>query len=416
MTSTGPGLEIRRVAREELPAFFETVSIVFLEPMDAVAVADAIAPFWELERVWAAWDGAVAAATFRSWASEITLPGGATLPAAAVAGVATRPTHRRRGLLRALAAAEHAAARERGEAVAMLYASEFPIYGRFGYGSAALQAVWTVDVRSTAFHAGDVSAISFVTRQEARAILPAVFERHRAGQVGEIRRRDYRWDDDLGLVTFPWEKPWNGFVIVHRDGSGDPDGYARYTVDGKWEDRQPRGTVEVQELIAVGDRAYADLWHFLGQVDLIATVRAERRAVRERLPWLLTNQRAARVGEVGDGLFVLLLDAARALATRTYEGSDRLVLDVVPPPAAPELGPGRLELDATPDGAACRPTRRSPDLTVPLAALGAACLGGVPLAWAADAYGGIDEHVRGSLARADRLFRTIGDPWCSTFF
>jgi len=273
-----------------------------------------------------------------------------------------------------------------------------------------------VDVRSTAFHAGDASPISFVTRKEARAILPAVFERHRAGQVGEIRRRDYRWDDDLGLVTFPWEKPWNGFVIVHRDGSGDPDGYARYTVDGKWEDRQPRGAIEVQELIAVGDRAYADLWRFLGQVDLVATVRAERRAVRERLPWLLTNQRAARVGEAGDGLFVLLLDAARALATRTYERSDHLVLDVVSPAAAPELGPGRLELDATSGGAACRPTRRSPDLTVPLAALGAACLGGVPLAWAADAYGGIDEHVRGSLARADRLFRTIGDPWCSTFF
>ncbi|HET7726755.1 MAG TPA: GNAT family N-acetyltransferase, partial [Candidatus Limnocylindrales bacterium] len=277
--------EIRRVAREELPAFFETVSMAFLEPMDASAVAEAVAPYWDLDRAWVAWDGPVAAATFRSWASEVTMPGGATVPAAAVAGVTTRPTHRRRGLLRGLAAAEHAAARERGEAVAMLHASEFPIYGRFGYGAAVLQATWTLDTTAPTFLAGDPRAVEIVSREAARSILPDVFERHRALQAGEIRRRDYRWDDELGLITFPWEKPWNGYVIIHRDGEDRPDGYARYTVEARWEQGRPRGSVTVQELIANGDRAYADLWRFLAEVDLVGTVRAERRRVHERLPW-----------------------------------------------------------------------------------------------------------------------------------
>jgi len=47
--------------------------------------------------------------------------------------VTVQPTHRRRGLLRALAAAEHAAMSERGEVVGLLYSAEYPIYGRFGY-------------------------------------------------------------------------------------------------------------------------------------------------------------------------------------------------------------------------------------------------------------------------------------------
>ena len=37
--------------------------------------------------------------TFRSWATELTVPGGAALPASAIAAVTVRPTHRRRGIL-----------------------------------------------------------------------------------------------------------------------------------------------------------------------------------------------------------------------------------------------------------------------------------------------------------------------------
>ena len=47
------------------------------------------------------------------------------------------PTHRRQGLLRRMLEPDLAASKERGEPVGMLIAAEFPIYGRFGYGSAA---------------------------------------------------------------------------------------------------------------------------------------------------------------------------------------------------------------------------------------------------------------------------------------
>ena len=52
-----------------------------------------------------------------------------------VVGVA--PTHRRRGVLRAMMRAHLDDAHERGEPIAALWASEETIYGRFGYGPAA---------------------------------------------------------------------------------------------------------------------------------------------------------------------------------------------------------------------------------------------------------------------------------------
>jgi hypothetical protein len=77
--------------------------------------------------------------------------------------------------------------------------------------------------------------------------------------------------------------------------------------------------------------------------------------------------------------------------------------------------PQRVALDAGPDGATCTGSTESADLTVRLDALGAAYLGGTRLRDAVIATG-FDEHRPGALAAADRLFRTLDTPWCSTFF
>jgi predicted acetyltransferase len=190
------------------------------------------------------------------------------------------------------------------------------------------------------------------------------------------------------------------------------DGYARYQGEGKWEHRQPRAVLKVNDLHALSDAAYLGLWRFLAETDLVATIVAEGRSPSERLPWLLGNARAARMSDVGDGLWVRLLDVARALEARTYERATGLVLEVVDP----EQGaPVRLALDAGPGGATCRPTKRGADLTLPVAALGAAYLGGTRLRDAVSATGA-DEHRPGALADADALFASRDEPWCSTFF
>jgi predicted acetyltransferase len=408
-------LQIRPITDDEVPAFLEALNTGFLEREDVEAIAPAIRPLWDLDRTWAAFDGDRICGTFRSWASELTVPGGGRLPAAAVAAVTVLPTHRRRGILRGMVAAEHAAIRERSEAVGMLYASEYPIYGRFGYGTACQVATWTLDARSTSFHGEQAGTVEIAAQDAAAAAaMRTVFEAWRLRQPGEIRRREFRWEQDLGLREVPWGPRWKGFLAFHRDASGAVDGYARYRAEDKWEQRQPRVPLTVDELHALTDDAYAGLWRFLAETDWVAAVKAGSRHPGERLPWLLTNARAAVVSDVGDGLWVRLLDVARALEARSYDREASIVLELIDPEAVG--GRMRLALDAGPDGASCRATNGSPDLTLNVAALGAAYLGGTGLRDAVVASGGADEHRSDALAEAHRLFRTLDEPWCSTFF
>jgi hypothetical protein len=90
-----------------------------------------------------------------------------------------------------------------------------------------------------------------------------------------------------------------------------------------------------------------------------------------------------------------------------------VVLELVDPEATG--GRTRIQLDATGGRATARPSRRSPDLTLDVSALGAAYLGGTPLRRAVIGTGA-DEHSPGALTTADALFRTLEPPWCSTFF
>jgi predicted acetyltransferase len=408
-------IETRRIRDEELPEFVETMSAAFLERPDVEKVIAQVRPLWDLERVWGAFEDGRMCGTFRSWSTELTVPGGEGIPAASVSAVSVLPTHRRRGILSGLVAAEHGAMRERGEAVAMLYASEYPIYGRFGYGPGTREATWTLDTRGTGFHGHPTGGVELAKPDlDTAAAMKGVFEAWRVRQPGELRRRDFRWEYDLGIRESVWGPTWKGFVAFHRDASGSVDGYVRYHVEDKWEQRQPRNVVNVDELHALTDESYASLWRFLAEMDWAATVKAERRGPAERLPWLLTNARAAEMSGFGDGLWVRLIDVARALQARMYEREGSIVLEIVDREAAG--GRTRVLLDAGPAGAACSETDRSPDLTLDVAALSAAFLGGVPLRNAVAARGGVEEHRTGALADAEALLRTRDEPWASTFF
>jgi predicted acetyltransferase len=150
-------------------------------------------------------------------------------------------------------------------------------------------------------------------------------------------------------------------------------------------------------------------------MDWVATVKAERRSPTEPLPWLLTNARAAVPSDVGEGMWVKLLDLAAALEARTYERTGSLVLEIVEHDGPKGERRTRLLLEASPDGGRAAATDRSPELTVDASAIGAAYLGGSRLHDAVLAHGW-DEHRPGALATADALFATLDPPMATTFF
>ena len=68
-----------------------------------------------LERTWGAFDGDRVVGTLRSWPCELTVPGGAAVPVAALTNVTVSATHRRRGLLTRMLEPDLDLAKEQGE-------------------------------------------------------------------------------------------------------------------------------------------------------------------------------------------------------------------------------------------------------------------------------------------------------------
>jgi predicted acetyltransferase len=406
------GIEVRTITDDEVAAWCGAVNVGFLNPGGEVD-AEARRPGLFLDRTWAAFDSARVVATLRSFPSELTVPGGAALRVGAVTAVTTTSTHRRRGLATRLVAAELAAAAERGEHASVLIAAEWQIYGRFGYGAATEHQTWTVDAGAARLRRRPPGTVEHTDAGTARALVPAVYERHRSGRPGELSRADRYWDLEYGLLRYPsWPEPKPAFHLVARDPAGQPVGVLRYTHEEKTEGRLIRGEVSVHSLFAADPAGHALLWDHLVSLDLVSTVRAADRPVDEVLPWLLADARHAQAGHRSDFLWVRPLDVPAMLAARRYLVPGRLVLQV-----ADEAGPaaGRYALEGGPDGATCQRTGAAADLTLDAAVLGSAYLGGYRLRTLAEA-GLVAEHRPGALAQADTMFRGSLAPWCSTWF
>jgi predicted acetyltransferase len=304
------------------------------------------------------------------------------------------------------------AAKERGEPLGMLIAAEFPIYGRFGYGSAADHVQYDVDARTVRFVQPGSGTVELVDAPALRKEAPALYERWRRAQPGAIERNDNWWDTTLRITPAPGDEPFKGFLGLHRNEAGTPEGYIRYHTNGKWEGRRPNTTLEIDEMLAVTPNANARLWRYCCEVDWVAKVQAHDRNTDEAVLWMVSDGRHITQRWRSDFLWVRMLDVAAALSVRTYLTPGRIVIEVAD---AQGLAAGRFALDGGPDGASCAPTTESAGIAVSAEALGAAYLGGVSLRTLAGA-GQVDAHDEQTLATADTMFRGAIAPWCTTWF
>ncbi len=405
-------LELRAITPDESSAFRRAIRAGFLHAdtvEDDQWSRDTCEPW---DRCLATFDGPEIVATLQSFPLELTMPGGTYLPVGGVSAVTSQATHRRRGLLTTMITRDLAESSDRGEVADILIAAEYPIYGRFGYGPAVSSTSWQFDVRTARFVEAGEGDVQFVDNAAYRKEAPAVFARVRAMRPGMISRNDLDWDVYADLRRAPEDKPWEGFRVVCTGEGGGVDGYASYTIKRDWNEMRPNGRVEVAELLATTPRAEARLWRFLAEVDWITEIKAGDRPTDELLPWLLADARMAKQVAHNDFIWVRPLDVPGLLVARAYTATGTVTLEVVD-----TLGfaAGRFELDASPAGATCVPTTAAADVTVPVAALGAASLGGTSLRtmWRS---GWLDEQTPGAVDRLATLLAGPVPPWCNTWF
>ncbi|MFI9506106.1 GNAT family N-acetyltransferase [Nocardia sp. NPDC052566] len=309
-------------------------------------------------------DGERVVGNVRSRTMTVTVPGERTVEATGIAAVGVAPTHRRRGILRAMYTEQHRRTEEAGLPLTIFTASEGGIYGRFGYGPAVRENSVSIDRRFAQFRptTPDPGGVELVPLARAEGRLEPLYDRWRRLVPGAQVRPKAWWGSIFDAAPQPDGN--TPFALVH------PDGYALY----RHHYNDSVASVEVIEFRAVTTEAHAALWRTLFGLDLVQRVDAVI-GDNNPLPYLLTNPRLVRTTQREDGLWARLMDVPAALAARTYRRDLDVVLAVTDPFRA---AGGTFALRVRDGIAECEPTTRSVDVELGIDVLGSMYLGAYP--------------------------------------
>ena len=358
----------------------------------------------------------VPVATVSSWTEQVTVPGRRSIDAWAISSVTVSPTHRRRGIARALLEGELRSAVDMGLPMATLTVSESTIYGRFGFGQAVFAADLTIDTtRATIPVRERRGVLQHVTPAVFVAEAPHVFERLRLATPGQIDVWPLRWEQIAGTVPGDDEYSKKTRVVRFDDEDGTPRGFVVYRVTGGGLDFTNH-KLTVDYLLAETPEAYEALWRYVLEVDLVHEVKAELRSVDEPLLWLLSDMRAARVSPI-DHLWMRILDVPASLSARTYSCAGTVGFDV-----SDELGfaSGRYVLETNDEGMPTVARVESipegvPAVSLSVNELSSLYLGGVSASSLISARR-IVELTEGAGSLVERVFHSPTTPWLSVWF
>ncbi len=255
---------------------------------------------------------------------------GAMAAVAGVSLVAVLPSHRRQGILSALMRRQLADVSERGEAVAVLFASESGIYGRYGTGAppgTPLPAAARRGHSGAGAPADPSLRLRIAEPLSVRAELAQLYDLALAERPGLYARTEPWWDRLLTDLNSDGEPSRQIRCVLAEDDSG-PRGYAVFTSTERWDDDAglPEGVLEVSEAITADPAATAALWDNLLSRDLVSEFHARMRPVDDPLLYLLADPRRVR-SVVSDGLWVAGRRGQR-LAQRHYACEVDVVIEV----------------------------------------------------------------------------------------
>jgi predicted acetyltransferase len=371
--------------------------------------AERFAQWIEVERMHAAWDDGKVVGGAGAFTYEMSVPGGASVPAGGVTVVGVLPSHRRRGVLTAMMKAQLADCRGRGDVVAYLWASEATIYPRFGYGLASRIGELTLARERTRFAQPfePRGTVRLVDLDEAAQAFPPLYEETRMQRPGMFKRSKAWWETRR-LFDDPATRRGGPLNRALLELDGKPAAYALYRVKQDWSGGSSSGEVTIVEAIAPSPEASRELWRWLFDFDWTSRFAADRLPLDHELFLLLAEPR--RLGfRLNDGVWVRILDVGNALAARTYAPEPEVVLEVTD-----ELIPENAGRWRVASGVAER-TDAAADVRLDITGLGSVYLGGFSFGQLARAFRA-EELAAGGLERADELFATALEPWCPEIF
>ncbi len=403
---------IRAITEDERPEFRRLMGLAFgFDPTDEGT--DSFKAILETERTICAFDGDQMVGTAAAFSLDMTVPG-AVLPVAGTTMVTVLTTHRRRGALRLMMRAHLDEARENGDLLAGLWASESSIYGRFGFGAAATKVDAEIDPRYVAFDGPPLGSgrVRLVGLDEAQRLLPAVYEQSRLMRPGMSARSEVWWENMTMRDPETRRAGATSYRYAVYEENGVPRGYVQYRAKEQWDDDGfPNGEVRISDLQAVDLAASDAIWRYVGSIDLIRKISHWNLPIDDPLISRLTDPRRL-TRRLSDSLWMCLIDVPSVLAGRRYSQAGRLTVEVRDDFSPSNAGTYLLETDGGETD--CSPTTSPAEVQISASDLGAIYMGGVRLLdlAAAGRVGGSPENIR----RADAMFFWHPAPWCPEVF
>lgn len=412
MTTITQALELRPIVREELDEFLATGGPTFGEsagPEDLSYWSTILDP----ARTVAIFDRSRIVATAEAQPLDLTIPG-SVLPTAGLTSGRVLPSHRRRGLITRLVWHLLDQAKDRGEPLAGLWASESSIYGRHGFGWATTAAHLEIARQHAALArpVDNSERVHILGNEDVLELLPSIYDQVRAEVPGMLSRSEARWRGWIHRDPEHWR---DGFW---REGTGpkviaawEDRGYISYRLQRRWASGGPECRVLVAELMAVDPESYRGMWQWCFDLDLATSFVAAQRSPREPIRMLLADPRRMLLNTT-DALWIRILDPILALTARRYASDGKVVIQIVD-----EAGyaNGRYRLDVHGGSAECVKANHTADVELPVSSLSGAYLGGMRMLDLARA-GKATESTPGALQRLDRMLEGDIEPWSPWVF
>ena len=401
-------VEIRSLVEEELPELRRITSYAFADSRsdeERRSLPDPLRPEWT---TCAFVDGRLAT-TFGAYPFQVRL-NGAAVPMAGVTAVATLPEFRRRGLLRQVMTRSFAEQRERGQSLAILWASLGAIYQRYGYGLASTHASYRIDPRDVRFNDATPAPgrVRLMDPKDARPHLETAYKAFARPRNLMLHRAPSMWD--FRLAPAGRQRPQVG---VYVDPAGDTRGYVVFTLEP-----DPQIGFGRSQRISVSDFAYLDLdayrglWDFFAAHDLVREVEWQQVPEDDPAPHLRAEPNELR-RRTGAAIWMRVIDVEGALRQRPYGEDGVLSIRVVDPLC--DWNAGMFSIETAGGATEVERAGGGGDLTVPVPALAVLLAGHrSPTQLARAGLVAADDDK--ALGVADGLFASTFAPWCPDGF
>lgn len=349
---------------------------------------------------------------------SMTIPGGNSLSMAGIAFMGTLPTHKRKGIFSSMMKKLHSQAKERGDSISGLWASQSLLYSRFGYGLATIREDWSINSNHTNLSKPKNDSIRFelVDKNTALKEIPKIYDIFSKCQNGATDRTQGYWnymlyEDDQAM----YNKSGNSgffFVIAYKDNK--PSGYAFYNFDKESgvAHEDDKGTLRVEEIISIDRETNNALWHYIFGVELVEEITFNRRAPNDPLYLMLENPRKLKRDTI-DGLWVRIIDPIKMLESRTYNYKGEMTISITGQNQQDIEGTYLIETDG--NNTEVKKVKKKPDIFMRPSDLSSIYFGGTSPGEHFQA-GNIDVENHNSLRILSKMFFVEQKPWCNTDF